>query len=175
MSDIPVRLAQLLPLIQERLDAGESVQITPHGISMRPMIVDGRDEVVLSPLPEKLKKYDLPLYRRDNGQFVLHRIVKAGQTYTCVGDNQLIYETGVRQDQMIALATALYRNGRYYSLDGFGYKLYGRLWHWTRPLRRAVHWCRNIFRAIIRRLKRAFGRNKGSASIAEKEPKQNKP
>lgn len=154
MPDASVCLEQLLPLIRERLTAGESVQFTPRGISMRPMIEGGRDQVVLSPLPEKLKKYDLPFYRRDDGQFVLHRIVKAGETYTCIGDHQLVYEYGVRQDQMIALATGLYRKGKYYSLDSFEYKLYSRLWHWTRPLRRIAYWCNNIFKAVVRRVKR---------------------
>ena len=78
MPETSVRLAQLLPLMQERLAAGESVQFTPQGTSMRPTIYGGRDQVILSPLPPKLKKYDLPLYRRDNGQFVLHRIVEVG-------------------------------------------------------------------------------------------------
>ena len=156
MLDASVCLEQLLPLIRERLTADESVQFTPRGISMRPMIEGGRDQVVLSPLPEKLKKYDLPFYRRDDGQFVLHRIVKAGETYTCIGDHQLVYEYGVRQDQMIALATGLYRKGKYYSLDSFAYKLYSRLWHWTRPLRRISHWCVRIFKAVIRRLRRIF-------------------
>ena len=154
MPNTPVWLEQLLPLIQERIAAGESVQFTPRGISMRPMIEGGRDKIVLSPLPEKLKKYDLPFYRRDDGQFVLHRIVKVGQTYTCIGDHQLIYEPGVRQDQMIAIATGLYRKGKYYSLDSFGYKLYSRLWHWTRPLRRITYWCGNILKAVVGRLKR---------------------
>ena len=158
MPNTPKRLEEVLPRIQELLSAGESVQITPHGVSMRPMIKDGRDEVLLSPLPEKLKKYDLPFYRRDDGQFVLHRIMKVGQTYTCIGDHQLVYETGVRQDQMIALATALYRNGKYYNLDSFGYRVYARIWHWTRPLRRIVYWCGRIWRAVVRRLKRMIGK-----------------
>ena len=112
MSDASVRLAQVFPLMQERIANGESVQFTPQGTSMRPTIYGGRDQVVLSALPEKLNKYDLPLYRRDNGQFVLHRIVKVGDTYTCIGDNQFMYETGVRQDQMLALATGFYRKGK---------------------------------------------------------------
>ena len=158
MPNTRVWLEQLFPLMQERLKAGESVQFTPKGISMRPMIEGGRDRVVLSPLPEKLKKYDLPFYRRDDGHFVLHRIVKVGKTYTCIGDNQLIHELGVRQDQMIALATGLYRKGKYYSLDSFGYKLYSRLWHWTRPLRHIVYWCMGILKRIMYRMKRIVGK-----------------
>ena len=153
MPDASVRLEQLLPLMLERLAAGESVQFTPQGTSMRPTIYGGRDQVVLSPLPEQLKKYDIPLYRRDNGQFVLHRIVKVEESYTCIGDNQFELETGVRQDQMIALATGFYRKGKYYRTDSLGYCLYCRLWHWTRPVRRLT---RGYYHGAIRRLKKIF-------------------
>lgn len=156
MPDTSVRLAQVFPLMQERMANGESVQFTPHGTSMRPTIYGGRDQVVLAALPEKLKKYDLPLYRRDDGQFVLHRIVKVGQTYTCIGDNQFIYEPGVRQDQMLALATGFYRKGKFYRTDSFGYHLYSRLWCWSRPVRYVVLRCWGILRAILRRVKSIF-------------------
>ena len=154
MSDASVRLAEVFPLMQERINNGESVQFTPHGTSMRPTIYGGRDQVVLAALPEKLKKYDLPLYRRDNGQFVLHRIVKVGETYTCIGDNQFVFEPGVRQDQMLALAVGFYRKGKYYSTDSFGYRLYSRVWHCYRPVRRVVVWCRSAFFGVLRRLKK---------------------
>lgn len=153
MPDTSLRLEQLLPLIQERLASGESVQFTPQGTSMRPTIYGGRDQVVLSPLPEKLKKYDLPLYRRDDGQFVLHRIVKVAETYTCVGDNQFILEEGVPQEWMIALTSGFVRKGKYYSVDSFGYRVYCRLWHWTRPIR---HFGLRYGQAVLRRLKRIF-------------------
>ena len=151
MPDTSVRLEQLLPLIQERLASGESVQFTPQGTSMRPTIYGGRDQVVLSPLPEKLKKYDLPLYRRDDGQFVLHRIVKVAETYSCIGDNQFILEEGVPQEWMIALTSGFVRKGKYYSVDSFGYRVYCRLWHWTRPIR---YFVLRYGQAILRRLKR---------------------
>lgn len=135
-------LEQAMPLIRERLAQGQSVQFGPKGTSMLPMLRQGIDNVVLSPLPEKLKKYDLPLYQRDNGQYVLHRILKVGESYTCIGDNQFEYERGVRQDQMIALATAFYRDGKLYRVDALPYRLYCRFWHYTRPLRHI--WRRGI-------------------------------
>ena len=49
------RMAQLMPLIRERLDAGQTVRFSPMGISMLPMLRQGIDSVVLSPVPEKLK------------------------------------------------------------------------------------------------------------------------
>ena len=78
----------LMPLFKERLAAGQIVRFSPRGVSMLPMLRQGIDSVELSPVPEKLKKYDLPLYQRRNGQYVLHRIVKVSEGYTCIGDNQ---------------------------------------------------------------------------------------
>ena len=133
-----------MPLILEELSAGHSVRFSPSGSSMLPMLREGVDSVVLSPLPDKLKKYDLPLYQRTSGQYVLHRVIKVGNTYTCIGDNQFYKETGVHHNQMIALVTAFSRNGRDISTRNFGYWIYCRFWHYSRPIRyfikRATHW-----------------------------------
>lgn len=129
-------LEELLPLIEECLAAGQSVSFSPRGISMLPMIVQGRDSVTLSRAPEKLKKFDIPLYRRKDGAFVLHRVVKAGDTYTCMGDNQFKAETGIAHEQVIGIVTSFTRKGRAYSVSCAGYRLYCVLWHVTRPARR---------------------------------------
>lgn len=153
-----VQLEKLMPLIRERLEAGYSAQFTTRGVSMLPLLRNGKDQVILSPLPKKLKKYDLPLFQRDDGHYVLHRIVKVGETYTCIGDHQFVYESGIRQDQMIAIATGFYRKGKYCSADSFGYRVYSRVWHWMRPIRRIALRLRNLCRAVLRRIKRIFGK-----------------
>lgn len=141
-----VWLEQLMPIIREKLAAGKNVRLSPRGVSMLPMIRQGIDSVVLSPLPEKLEKYDLPLYQRDNGQYVLHRIVEVGETYTCIGDNQFDFEPGLRQDQMIAIVTVFTRGEREISVKSLSYRIYCRFWHYSRPLRhfwrRGIGWLR---------------------------------
>ena len=136
-----VALDQLMPLIKERVAAGQTVTFSPKGTSMLPMLQQGRDTVELSSLPEgKLKKYDLPLYQRDDGHYVLHRIVKVRDHYTCIGDNQHLLEYPVRHDQLIAIVTAYTHNGKRFSVKSLRYKLYCRFWHWSRPVRYV--WCR---------------------------------
>lgn len=130
-----LRLEQLLPLILEQLDSGKNVKFSPRGTSMLPMLRQGIDCVVLSPVPKKLRKYDLPLYRRKSGQFVLHRIVKAGETYTCIGDNQFVYEPGLEHEQMIGLVTAFYRGNKKMKVTALSYRIYCRFWHYSRPIR----------------------------------------
>jgi len=135
LSEVNVRLEELLPIMTECLEAGHSYTFTPRGISMLPMLKGGRDTVTLSPIRGELRKYDLPLYRRPDGKFILHRIVKTGTTYTCVGDNQFIPEEGVERSWLIAVVTAFRRNGKEYRCDQLSYRIYCVLWHHTRRLR----------------------------------------
>ena len=139
-----------MPLFLEQFQAGRSVRFSPRGVSMLPMLRQGIDSVVLSAVPEKLQKYELPLYQRDDGKYILHRIVEAGETYTCIGDNQFVAETGIRHDQMIALVTGFYRGETYHSVEEPGYRLYCRFWHYSRPVRhfwrRGIGWLRRKIR-----------------------------
>ena len=116
---------------------------------MLPMLRQGKDAVVLSPLPQRLKKYDLPLYRRENGQYVLHRVVKVGENYTCIGDNQFRKETGLSQTQMLAVVSAFSRNGKEHSVNEWGYWLYCRIWHYSRPIRRVWRFAIKAIRRIV--------------------------
>ena len=145
-----MRLEQVMPLMKEQLAAGKTVRFSPRGVSMLPMLRQGIDSVVLSPVPEKLRKYDLPLYQRDSGQYVLHRIVEVGDTYTCIGDNQFVLEPGLRHDQMIAVVTAFTRGQRLHQVTEPGYRLYCRFWHHTRSVRhfwrRGKSWLRRQLR-----------------------------
>lgn len=144
--EVYTELDNLMPLFRERLKAGQKIRFSPRGISMLPMIRQGIDTVTLAPLPEKLKKYDLPLYQREDGHYILHRVVRAEDTYTCIGDNQFVLETGLTHDQMIAVVTGFSRGDREYSVDDWRYRLYCRFWHHSRGLRhfyrRAKGWLR---------------------------------
>ena len=146
LNEYQIRLDELMPLIREQLAANKCVKFSPRGTSMLPMLRQGIDHVVLSPLPRKLKKYDLPLYQRKDGQFVLHRVIKVGETYSCIGDNQFIVEHGLEHTQMIGLVTAFYRDKKEIPVTAFRYRIYCRMWHYSRPVRhfyrRAIGWLR---------------------------------
>ena len=130
-----ISLAELLPLIEERLSAGQNVKFIPYGTSMLPMLTPGKCSVTLAPPPKRLKKYDVALYRRENGGFVLHRVAKASEDYVFIGDNQFVYEHGIRHSQVIAVLDSYTKDGRELSVDRFAYKLYCRYWHYSRPIR----------------------------------------
>lgn len=128
-------LDDLMPVIREQLDNCVPVRIEPRGTSMMPMIREGFDSVVLSKLPKKPKKYDVILYQRRNGQYVLHRLVKVGETYTFIGDNQFEKEKGIAHDQLIAIVSSFYRGEKRISVDKLSYKIYCRVWYNSRYIR----------------------------------------
>lgn len=137
-------LDEMMPVIREKLDAGGEVRLLASGRSMMPLFRDGKDTVILAAADKKrLKKYDMILYRRDNGQYVLHRIVGrsggrdgAAVCYTLRGDAQYAAEPGVREDQVIARAARFTRGGREYSCEHPVFRLYSVLWVNTCSARR---------------------------------------
>lgn len=138
MQELEVQMQDLMPVFQETLAQGKTVRFSPRGVSMLPMLRQGKDTVTLSPVSGKLKKHDIPLYRRDDGAYILHRIIAVGNTYTCIGDHQYVYEPGVRDDQIIGVVTSFTRGKREYSVTNFWYRLYVRLWCGTVTIRKKL-------------------------------------
>ncbi len=147
LTERDISLQSALPMIRQCLSNGQTFTFRPRGTSMLPMLRQGRDQVTLTAAPEKLRKYDIPLYQRRDGTFVLHRVVKVGACYTCIGDNQYTYEPGICHDQVIGVVCAYTRDGKPRSITSFGYKFYCR-WHaYTRPVRHfALRVCRRLRR-----------------------------
>ena len=137
--------AELMPLIRERLAAGQRVRYLPfRGVSMMPMLRQGIDTVELAPLPEKLSKYDLPVYQYPSGKYVMHRIVKVRKDHCiCLGDNTYQYEK-IRREQMLGIVSAFKRGDKRIETDAFSYRLYCRIWVAAFParkfLKRAIGW-----------------------------------
>lgn len=133
-----VHMASLSPLLEEVLKNGGTVELTVTGNSMWPMLLHKVSRVRLAPAND-LKTGDIPLYRRDNGAFVLHRIVATDNgSYICCGDNQWHLERSLRTDQMIAVVTDFCRRNRWISVQNQAYRIYWHMWLVMRPLRRLV-------------------------------------
>lgn len=130
---------ELLPFIRERLAAGQKIRYLPfRGFSMLPMLRQGKDAVELSPLPARLKKYDLPVYQYPSGKVVMHRVVAVRDDhYICLGDNTYSYEH-IRPEQLIAVVTAFKRGDRRVSVEDPGYRAYYRLWCAVYPVRKLL-------------------------------------
>ncbi len=144
-----VNLADLIPLMKEIFKLKKTFTLTAKGSSMAPLLHSGRDEVVLAdcPDPEKLKVRDIPLYLREDGSPVLHRIVRVNKTsFDMCGDAQTEIERGVEKSQVVALAVGFKRRGRIISVNSKRYKLYSFLWCILRPIRPQIFWLNSKLR-----------------------------
>ena len=131
-----VPMSALTPLMEEILTSGGTVELTVTGRSMEPMLHDGVSRVRLA-APRKLRRGDLPLYRRADGSYVLHRITAMGADgVTCCGDAQWTLERGILPENILAVTKAFDRgDGRWMSVDSVRYGVYWRVWLALRPLR----------------------------------------
>lgn len=118
----------LSELVMLQLENGGRAQLTVTGCSMLPMLHHRRDTVELIPVVGSQKPGDIILYRRENGQYVLHRIIALSpEGYICSGDNQAMREP-VAQEQLLAVVDGFTRKGKRYPLEHRGYRLYTWVW-----------------------------------------------
>lgn len=128
----------LAQLMQPTLDAGKSVKFTVVGNSMYPVFRNGVDTVTLAKT-DKVKKYDVIFYRRDNGEYVLHRIVGKGKDgWKLCGDNQLLVEYPVKDENIIGVVTEFCRKEKTTSVSELWYIAYSCIWTNLIPLRPAM-------------------------------------
>lgn len=125
-------MEQLLKLLEET----PAVPLVVSGSSMTPFLAPGRDTVYLSAMSEPPKPGDVVLYRRDNGRYVLHRILRVNRaSYTMIGDAQSIAEPGIRRDQFLAVVTAVRRKGKLLRRGSFLWVFFEKVWIRLIPLR----------------------------------------
>ena len=124
---------------------------TTSGISMKPMLRDRRDTVVITPVSGRLKKYDVALYRY-KGKYLLHRVVKVlPDSYVFCGDNCITCETGVTDADVIGVLSEVWRGEKKLNLNGAGYKLYYRCRTATFGIRRACRRLMGKLKSLIKR------------------------
>ena len=136
MRERRVNLGALMPMIEEKLSAGGEVLFSPNGPSMLPTLKEGRDTAVLVSPPKKLRKYDVALFRCGDEKYILHRVIRVGDTYTFIGDNRFECEENIAHGDVIALCIAYERGGKRVRLDSFSARARACIWHAIRPLRR---------------------------------------
>lgn len=123
---------------EELLKTQDEVMTRTKGTSMRPLLRQGRDVVVIKRPCFPLKAGDAPLYRvMGKKELVLHRILKVrgDGIYIIRGDN-LFRKEYVKESQIVGVMTAFYREGKYCDCEkSRKYKLYIILNRASYPLR----------------------------------------
>ena len=101
-------LAAMEPMFRAVITGGGVFTLKPHGTSMRPTIVPGRDTVSIVAPEGRASFYDILFYKRPDGQFVLHRVVAVeADSYTLCGDFQVDLEYGVKDEWVIGVVSEI--------------------------------------------------------------------
>ena len=121
---------------EQELEANGSIIFTNRGVSMLPLLRQDRDVLVIEKRgPERCAKYDAVLFRRLDGRYILHRILRVlDGSYYIVGDNCITGEY-VQENQVVGILRAIRRNGRTIRVTDPGYVFYVRV---LRPIHRAL-------------------------------------
>lgn len=122
---------------------------------MMPLIRQGKDLIVIERPSGRCKKYDVPLYKRDSGQYVLHRILKVRENdYVICGDHRWRREYGITDRHIIGVLSAVVRDGEEISVRDMRCRIYAHLWCDFFYLRVGILW----LKAFPGRLKRKLGK-----------------
>ena len=137
---------------EEELERSGKLVYTTVGVSMRPLIRQDKDISIIEKPKGRLKKYDVALYKRPNGQYVLHRVVKVLEDgYVILGDNCCSKEFNIKDSQILGVLTSLNRGGKEIDFESFGYKLYVRLRYAHYPVRVIIFKTKKFIRKLIKR------------------------
>ncbi len=126
-------------------DGVVEVPVPVTGTSMVPFLHPG-DMAYLSLPDSALKKGDIVLFTRPDGQYVLHRIVKVGRdgSFLMLGDAQVTKEPVPSRDRIHARVTAVRRREKLIRPGDREWELYAGPWVALAPLRRQIGWMHGI-------------------------------
>lgn len=128
---------------------------TNVGDSMRPLIRQDRDILIIEKPNGRLKKYAVPLYKRNSGQYVLHRVLKVRPNdYVICGDNRYSKEYGITDRHIIGVLTAVVRDGKEMPITDWRYLIYVHLWCDFFPIRAFILKAKYFPKWLKRKLKR---------------------
>lgn len=134
-----------------------SLLYTAVGTSMLPLVKEHHDLVTIVKNTTRLKKRDVALFKRDDGKYVLHRVMKVTKEgYVMCGDHQWIKEKGVREDQVLGYLTQVDKGDKVITIEDKKYKRYVRLWCNFFYIRASILW----LKALPYRIKRKFFKKK---------------
>ena len=157
---------------EEELARKRKLIYTNVGDSMMPLLRQGKDLLIIERPKEwdelpyegsedtvrKLKRLDVPLYKRDNGAYVLHRVLKVRKKdYVICGDNRYHREYGISDRHVIGVLTGIVRDGREISVHDKKYLFYVHMWCDFFWIRAGILWMKGLPKRIRRKLGKLLG------------------
>ena len=135
---------------------------TNTGTSMMPLLRQHRDLLIIAPPPAgRLRLWDVPLYKRDNGQYIMHRVLWVRKDdYIMCGDNQFWLEKGISDRHIVGVLEAVNRDGKVMAIrkgTEYGsvpllYRIYVSLWCVFFPIRAMILYSKSILKYKLSRI-----------------------
>lgn len=133
--DTDVYVSMLRDLVNE----GKECRLLISGSSMAPFLVHERDSIIFSKPDRELRRGDMVFYQRDNGQFVMHRILHVRpEGLYIIGDAQTEVEGPVKPEQVFARVTKVNRKGKWIGPGNFWWWFFSTVWLRLFPIRRLI-------------------------------------
>ena len=145
---------------EQLLRRGRIIQTTV-GYSMEPLLHNRRSLVTVERLSAPPKIHDVVLYRRETGEYVLHRIIRIrGDRYRIRGDNCNWSET-VPKSRLLGVMTAFSPDGGdMIPVTDKAYQAYVRKHCRQLSLRNGILWLKRLPGRCVRKAKKIFHRVK---------------
>jgi len=138
---------------EEELSRSGILCYTISGVSMLPLLHEHRDIVVLKKPNGRLQKYDVALYKMPDGRYILHRIIKVRENdYVICGDNCVAREYGITDNNILGVMKEFVRNGKTYSTDSAGYRVYSHIITDCYHIKAAILWNKRVIKKIIHKI-----------------------
>ena len=112
------------------LDKEGTFVYTNSGNSMYPLIRPKGDLIVIKKPKIPLNKYDIPLYKRKSGEYVLHRVIAVkNDGYVIRGDNCTYSEKGIADSQIVGVLYSVIRGKKEVLINSLPQKIYAVVWN----------------------------------------------
>ena len=140
---------------EEELSRHGVIIHTNKGTSMLPLLREGRDVMIIKRPEGRLRRYDVALYKRPDGTYILHRVLKVKEGgYVMCGDHCTERERGITDGDVIGVLVGVIRDGKHISVEDRGYRLYSHLWCDFFYIRALILHIKFFFARLVGRIRR---------------------
>lgn len=156
--EITLDMGDIIDSVVSDVESGASVTLTGYGTSMKPLILEGVDKIVLKKISrdKKIRVGEIYLYRRLNGKYAIHRVYKCNKDYVCMlGDSQLMLEDGIPKENLIAKVVQIIKPDRIIQTEKTSFLLYYTVRMRYRQYCHRYKWLGDIHK-IFKKIKRKF-------------------
>lgn len=143
------------------LEKSAVIAFVPDGRSMWPFLKAKKQTVIIARKEGKLSPFSVALYKRDNGDYALHRVLRlADGGYQMKGDSQRSSEF-VLEGNVVGVLKGYYKKNRYFDAASQKFISKGERWHKSKIRRRTLIILYDFKNKVKDKLKQIFkGRGK---------------